>query len=100
MRNIFGIDVCTLAYSVRCRLYMIVPVIQDLEEVTEDGAPSGRKDFLVWNPPLKDPMDPTLGRTYAMTEATKIMRFLMARGVRVILFCKVIAQSIGCMRTV
>ncbi|KAI0781100.1 DEAD/H helicase [Trametes elegans] len=69
MRNIFGID--------------------DVEEVIEDGAPSGRKDFLVWNPPLKDPMDPTLGRTYAMTEATKIMRFLMARGVRVILFCKI-----------
>ncbi|KAH9901228.1 DEAD/H helicase [Cubamyces lactineus] len=69
MKNIFGID--------------------DVVEITEDGAPSGRKDFLVWNPPLKDPMDPTLGRLNSMTEATKLMRFLMARGVRVILFCKI-----------
>ncbi|RPD79912.1 P-loop containing nucleoside triphosphate hydrolase protein [Lentinus tigrinus ALCF2SS1-7] len=69
MRNIFGIE--------------------NIEEVTEDGAPSGRKDFLVWNPPLKDPMDPSLGRIHSMTEATRLMRFLMARGVRVILFCKI-----------
>lgn len=62
---------------------------QDVEEVTEDGAPSGRKDFLVWNSPLRDPMDPALGRINSMTEATRLMRFLMARGVRVILFCKV-----------
>ncbi len=62
---------------------------QEIEEVTEDGAPAGRKDFLVWNPPLKDPMDPSLGRINSMTEATRLMRFLMARGVRVILFCKV-----------
>ncbi|CDO70744.1 hypothetical protein BN946_scf184798.g59 [Trametes cinnabarina] len=63
--------------------------INNIAEVTEDGAPSGRKDFLVWNPPLKDAMDPTLGRLNSMTEATKLMRFLMARGVRVILFCKI-----------
>ena len=44
---------------------------------------------MVWNPPLKDPMDPSLGRVNSMTEATRLMRFLMARGVRVILFCKV-----------
>ncbi|KAL1947966.1 hypothetical protein VTO73DRAFT_13690 [Trametes versicolor] len=69
MKNIFGVD--------------------DVEEVTEDGAPSGRKDFLVWNSPLKDPMDPALGRINSMTEATRLMRFLMARGVRVILFCKI-----------
>ncbi len=67
---------------------------QNIEEVTEDGAPSGRKDFLVWNPPLKDPMDPSLGRVHSMTEATGLMRFLMARGVRVILFCKVRPSAI------
>ncbi|EJF65709.1 P-loop containing nucleoside triphosphate hydrolase protein [Dichomitus squalens LYAD-421 SS1] len=60
-----------------------------IEAVTEDGAPAGRKDFLVWNPPLKDPMDHSLGRLHSMTEATRLMRFLMARGVRVILFCKI-----------
>ncbi|KAI0807176.1 P-loop containing nucleoside triphosphate hydrolase protein [Fomes fomentarius] len=56
--------------------------IEDIEEITEDGAPSGRKDFL-------DLMDPSLGRLHSMTEATRLMRFLMVRGVRVILFCKI-----------
>ncbi|TFY60626.1 hypothetical protein EVJ58_g5016 [Rhodofomes roseus] len=63
--------------------------IEDVEEVTEDGAPSGRKDYLVWNPPLIDPMDETSGRRGSLTEATRLMRFLMARGIRVILFCKI-----------
>ncbi|OCH95579.1 P-loop containing nucleoside triphosphate hydrolase protein [Obba rivulosa] len=72
MKNMFGID--------------------DVEEITEDGAPSGRKDFLVWNPPLKDPMDATLGRQSSMSEATRLMRYLMTRGVRVILFCKAICE--------
>ncbi|KAH9930993.1 P-loop containing nucleoside triphosphate hydrolase protein [Fomitopsis serialis] len=63
--------------------------IEDVEEVTEDGAPSGRKDYLVWNPPLIDPMDETSGRRGSLTEATRLMRLLMARGIRVILFCKI-----------
>ncbi|OBZ75158.1 putative ATP-dependent helicase HRQ1 [Grifola frondosa] len=46
--------------------------IEDIVEITEDGAPSGHKDFLVWNPPLKDPLDPGLGRLN-----------------RLILFCKI-----------
>lgn len=65
--------------------------IKDVEAITEDGAPSGRKDFLVWNPPYIDPDDPSLGSYSSMGEATRLMRFLMARGVRVILFCKVCA---------
>lgn len=63
--------------------------VKDVEVITVDGAPSGRKDFLVWNPPYIDPDDPSLGRFSSMAEATKLMRFLMTRGVRVILFCKV-----------
>ncbi|EGO21629.1 hypothetical protein SERLADRAFT_451651 [Serpula lacrymans var. lacrymans S7.9] len=63
--------------------------LEDIEEITEDGAPSGRKDFLVWNPPPIDPMAPKLGRHSSMSEATALMRFLMKRGVRVILFCKI-----------
>ena len=55
--------------------------------VTEDGAPSGRKDFLVWNPPSE--VDVYAGRCSPLAEATGLMRFLMKRGVRVILFCKV-----------
>jgi len=57
--------------------------------VTEDGAPSSGKEFLVWDPPLIDPLQPTLGKASSMSEATGLMRFLMKRGVRVILFCKV-----------
>jgi DEAD/DEAH box helicase domain-containing protein len=60
-----------------------------VEEITEDGAPSGKKDYLVWNPAYKDSNIPTLGRNGSMSEATELMRFLMMRGVRVILFCKV-----------
>ncbi|TCD65415.1 hypothetical protein EIP91_002714 [Steccherinum ochraceum] len=62
---------------------------EDIEEVVEDGAPSGRKDYLVWTPPLIDEQDPSLGHKSPMQEATRLMRFLMERGVRVILFCKI-----------
>jgi DEAD/DEAH box helicase domain-containing protein len=36
--------------------------LADIEVVTEDGAPSAQKHLLVWNPPFKDPMAPSLGR--------------------------------------
>ena len=72
--------------------------VRDVEAVTEDGAPSGRKDLLVWNPPYVDPDDSTLGRLSSMGEATKLMRFLMAHGVRVILFCKVCISHLVCGR--
>ncbi|TFK42769.1 DEAD/H helicase [Crucibulum laeve] len=61
----------------------------EIEVVSEDGAPSGRKDFLVWNPPLVLPEDPRSSRVSSLSEATQLMRFLMKRGVRVILFCKI-----------
>ncbi|KAK7693290.1 hypothetical protein QCA50_002857 [Cerrena zonata] len=63
--------------------------VSNVVEVTEDGAPAGRKDFLIWQPPLKDPQDPDSGHKSALSEATALMRYLMARGVRVILFCKI-----------
>jgi DEAD/DEAH box helicase domain-containing protein len=71
MKNVFGID--------------------DVVEVTDDGAPAGRKDFLLWCPPWIDAQDPSLGRKNSMAEATCLMRYLMKRGVRAILFCKVSA---------
>ncbi|KAF8894415.1 P-loop containing nucleoside triphosphate hydrolase protein [Infundibulicybe gibba] len=71
MERIFGID------------------SHDIEIITKDGAPTGRKNFLVWNPPLVDECDPTSGRRSSLTEATGLMKFLMKRGVRVILFCKI-----------
>ncbi|THH32983.1 hypothetical protein EUX98_g1174 [Antrodiella citrinella] len=63
--------------------------IQDIEEITRDGAPSGRKDYLVWQAPFIDPQDETAGQKSPFSEAMRIMRFLMGRGVRVILFCKI-----------
>ncbi|KIK45797.1 hypothetical protein CY34DRAFT_777472 [Suillus luteus UH-Slu-Lm8-n1] len=66
--------------------------VEDVEEVVEDGAPSGKKDYLVWDPPSVKDMDPgvaKLGQLGPMYEAINLMIFLMMRGVRVILFCKI-----------
>jgi DEAD/DEAH box helicase domain-containing protein len=62
---------------------------QDIEVITADGAPSGRKEFIVWNPPLIDDLEPLSGRVSSLAEACGLFRFLIKRGVRTILFCKV-----------
>lgn len=61
----------------------------DIVAISEDGAPRNQRDFLVWSPPLIDPSQPALGKASSIAEATGLMRFLMKRGIRVILFCKV-----------
>lgn len=61
----------------------------DVDVVSNDGAPSGSKEYLIWNPPPVDIMDPSLGRRSSLSEASDLMRSLMKEGVRVILFCKV-----------
>ncbi|KAK7440243.1 ATP-dependent 3'-5' DNA helicase [Stygiomarasmius scandens] len=71
MVNIFGIDP------------------DQLEVVEEDGAPSGQKECLIWQSPYVDEDEKAFGRTGAIGEATGLMRFLMKRGIRVILFCKI-----------
>lgn len=63
--------------------------ITDVDVVSNDGAPSGSKEYLIWNPPLVDMMDPSFGRRSSLSEASDLMRSLMKEGVRVILFCKV-----------
>ncbi|KAL4065341.1 P-loop containing nucleoside triphosphate hydrolase protein [Scleroderma citrinum] len=73
--------------------------VEEVEEIIEDGAPSGCKDYLVWGPPLIDERAPQLGRRSAMSEATCLMRFLMKRGVRVIMFCKIRKACELAMRT-
>jgi DEAD/DEAH box helicase domain-containing protein len=61
----------------------------DISVVTEDGAPSGPKEYLIWDPVSTD----SKKRPSALSEAIRLMSFLMKRGLRVILFCKVrIAQ--------
>ena len=54
-----------------------------------DGSPSGRKEFLCWNTPFKDPGDPGSGRCNTMAEAARLFCQLILRGVRVIAFCRI-----------
>ncbi|KAH9030681.1 P-loop containing nucleoside triphosphate hydrolase protein [Lactarius pseudohatsudake] len=44
-------------------------------------APSGRKEFLLWR-------YPDVSKASPISEATRVMSYLMKRGIRVILFCK------------
>jgi DEAD/DEAH box helicase domain-containing protein len=66
--------------------------IEDIKLTDFDGSPSGRKEFLCWNTPFKDPGDPTSGRGDCMAETAKLFCQLMLRGVRAIAFCRVRKQ--------
>ncbi|QIX00611.1 hypothetical protein AMS68_006128 [Peltaster fructicola] len=72
MRTIFGLD--------------------EVRLVDFDGSPSGRKEFLCWNTPFKDPGDPTSGRGDTFAETARLFCQLILRGVRVIAFCRVRKQ--------
>ncbi|CAG8960908.1 hypothetical protein HYFRA_00002445, partial [Hymenoscyphus fraxineus] len=63
--------------------------IDDVKMTDFDGSPSGRKEFLCWNTPFKDPGDPTSGRGDTIGEAARLFCQLILRGVRVIAFCRV-----------
>ncbi|KAL5047279.1 hypothetical protein BDW71DRAFT_197015 [Aspergillus fruticulosus] len=69
MRTIFGVD--------------------DVQLIDFDGSPCGRKEFLCWNTPFKDPGDPTSGRGDSVTEAARLFCQLILRGARVIAFCRI-----------
>lgn len=66
--------------------------VNDVKLVDFDGSPSGRKEFLCWNTPYRDPCDPTSGRGSSRSECARIFCQLILRGVRVIAFCRVRAQ--------
>ncbi|KAK4156243.1 hypothetical protein C8A00DRAFT_41300 [Chaetomidium leptoderma] len=66
--------------------------IDDVRLIDFDGSPSGRKEFLCWNTPYKDPGDPASGRGNAMLECSRLFCQLILRGVRVIAFCRVREQ--------
>ncbi|KAI5866679.1 P-loop containing nucleoside triphosphate hydrolase protein [Durotheca rogersii] len=66
--------------------------IDDVHLVDSDGSPSGRKEFLCWNTPYKDPGDPSSGRGNAIAECARLFCQLVLRGVRVIAFCRVRKQ--------
>ncbi|KAI9774566.1 MAG: hypothetical protein M1840_002815 [Geoglossum simile] len=67
-----------------------------------DGSPSGRKEFLCWNTPYKDPQDPSSGRGNTIEESARLFVQLILCGVRTIAFCRVRKQCellIGAVRT-
>ena len=72
MRKIFGVD--------------------NIKLTDFDGSPSGRKEFLCWNTPFKDPKDPSSGRADAIAETARLFCQLILRGIRVISFCRVRKQ--------
>ncbi|KAJ7590973.1 DEAD/H helicase [Mycena floridula] len=52
----------------------------NIEAVTEDGAPSGPREFVMWET-NRESSNP-------LKETAQLMAYLMTRGVRVIVFCK------------
>lgn len=66
--------------------------IDEVKLTDFDGSPSGRKEFVCWNTPFKDPQDPTSGRGDVMAEAARVYCQLILRGVRVIAFCRIRKQ--------
>ncbi|KAK0718171.1 hypothetical protein B0T26DRAFT_646145 [Lasiosphaeria miniovina] len=66
--------------------------IDDVRLIDFDGSPSGRKEFLCWNTPYRDPGDPSSGRGSALFECARLFCQLILRGVRVIAFCRVRKQ--------
>ncbi|KAJ6002378.1 hypothetical protein N7451_004925 [Penicillium sp. IBT 35674x] len=63
--------------------------VQDVKLIDFDGSPSGRKEFVCWNTPFKDPADPTSGRADSVAETARLFCQLILRGVRVIAFCRI-----------
>jgi DEAD/DEAH box helicase domain-containing protein len=63
--------------------------IEGVKLVDFDGSPAGRKEFLCWNTPYKDPGDPTSGRGDSFAETARLFCQLILRGVRVITFCRI-----------
>ncbi|KAL2012668.1 hypothetical protein VTN00DRAFT_193 [Thermoascus crustaceus] len=66
--------------------------VEDVKLVDFDGSPSGRKEFICWNTPFKDPGDPTSGRGDSIAETARLFCQLVLWGVRVIAFCKIRKQ--------
>ncbi|PQE29182.1 DEAD DEAH box helicase protein [Rutstroemia sp. NJR-2017a BBW] len=54
--------------------------IENVRMTDFDGSPSGRKEFLCWNTPYKDPADPASGRGDTREEAARLFCQLILRG--------------------
>jgi DEAD/DEAH box helicase domain-containing protein len=58
-----------------------------------DGSPSGRKEFVCWNTPYKDPGDPSSGRGDTFAETARLFCQLILCGVRTICFVRIRKQA-------
>ncbi|KAI5481435.1 DNA/RNA helicase, DEAD/DEAH box type [Pseudohyphozyma bogoriensis] len=56
------------------------------------GVENVELEHIIWNPAFVDPHDTRQGRVSTLTEASRLFRFLIDRGMRVIVFCKVRMQ--------
>lgn len=66
--------------------------VEKIRLIESDGSPSGRKEFICWNTPFKDSLDPSSGRGDVIAESARLFCQLILRGVRVIAFCRVRKQ--------
>jgi DEAD/DEAH box helicase domain-containing protein len=108
-RGVFGSNVANVLRRLRrlCRLHGSTPqfictsaTIANPQEfaqrllglpvtvVEDDGAPSGPRWFVLWNPPMLDGGRSGIGRRSALSEATGLLCDLVRRGVRTIVFTK------------
>ena len=58
----------------------------DVAAVTEDGAPLGGRDFVLWNPPVID--DASLARRSTMREGSELFTQAVASGTRTLAFVR------------
>ena len=58
----------------------------ELESISESGAPSGAKHILLWNPPV---VNPDLGlRASARSQSNRIARLAIRSGLKTLVFCQ------------
>ncbi|KAI8991328.1 P-loop containing nucleoside triphosphate hydrolase protein [Mycotypha africana] len=59
------------------------------ELINVDGAPHGKKKFVIWNPALSTPTDELSERRGAVAEGANLLEYLLVNKIRTIAFCKV-----------
>ena len=63
--------------------------IEHVKLVSQDGAPHGKKEFIIWNPALVNPIDDMSERKSAVYEGALLFEYLLDHNIRTIAFCKV-----------
>jgi DEAD/DEAH box helicase domain-containing protein len=63
--------------------------VDNVKLINIDGAPHGKKEFIIWNPSLNIPMDELSERKGAIAEGAHILEYLLENNIRTIAFCKV-----------